>query len=479
MNLRYEKVRLSALGVVAIHIRRNIQTSFVLFVFFFSYLFNVPSSQALEDFVCPEEFDCPVDLMPEVAFWTRIYGEFSSNQTLFYDSEYRVVYSAIECEGTCDGKSVTLNERSRLVRLLDNLAYNKIQGSTEYTAEELTILHATQQIKGFTLADASNRLKYRSGLKDKFYEGFPNYKLYRSSIVAILKKNNLPEPLQFLPFVESTYNPLAVSPAKAVGLWQLMITAAKDNGLKVDSTVDERRLPIDSTEAAAKYLVNSYTTLDNSACSAGYDLQNEELGPFVLTSYIYGIGIKNAFKSVGSDYMDVRCNYKGKSFGSSSKNYYAKFLAAGHVATHEDEYFGEIVPTKELIETKSLKLFKSLSAPAFATKINFEIEKLKFLNLKYTENVWRGKLYLPANDIVLLPWDVGSKEQLATYGEIVSVSRTATSSTDMIPLRKAEPIKIAIKEPAIKLLPTHITTPEKLEEKPNFFTNLFINLFSK
>ena len=73
-------------------------------------------------------------------------------------------------------------------------------------------------------------------------------------IAAILKEQGLPPELAALPLVESAFEPQAVSPAGAAGLWQLMPATARRFGLTVDASCDERFDPRRATEAAARYL---------------------------------------------------------------------------------------------------------------------------------------------------------------------------------------------------------------------------------
>ena len=56
----------------------------------------------------------------------------------------------------------------------------------------------------------------------------------------------------------------AVSPADAVGFWQLTEDAAKKYGLEVDDQVDERYNVEKSTEAACKYLLGNGETISSS-----------------------------------------------------------------------------------------------------------------------------------------------------------------------------------------------------------------------
>lgn len=73
-------------------------------------------------------------------------------------------------------------------------------------------------------------------------------------IISALSSYGLPVELAALPFVESAFEPKAVSPAGAVGLWQLMPATARRFGLVVTQDQDERFDPQKSTDAAMQYL---------------------------------------------------------------------------------------------------------------------------------------------------------------------------------------------------------------------------------
>lgn len=114
-------------------------------------------------------------------------------------------------------------------------------------------------------------------------------------IEPILKANGIPDDFKYLAVIESNLDPKATSPARAAGVWQLLEGTAKNYGLKVTATVDERRHITKSTEAACKYLREAYTkygdwttvALSYNAGMARISEQLEkQLEPNVLNLYL-------------------------------------------------------------------------------------------------------------------------------------------------------------------------------------------------
>jgi membrane-bound lytic murein transglycosylase D len=77
---------------------------------------------------------------------------------------------------------------------------------------------------------------------------------YEAMIREKLRAGGVPEDFYYIAFVESGFDPQVSSRAAAVGMWQFMAQTAKGVGLRVDWWVDERRDPVRSTEAAARFL---------------------------------------------------------------------------------------------------------------------------------------------------------------------------------------------------------------------------------
>ena len=79
-------------------------------------------------------------------------------------------------------------------------------------------------------------------------------KRYEPMIRKTFRTAGIPEDMYYLGLVESGYDPHAYSRAAAVGMWQFMTATARGVGLRVDWWVDERRDPMKSTKAAARFL---------------------------------------------------------------------------------------------------------------------------------------------------------------------------------------------------------------------------------
>lgn len=92
-------------------------------------------------------------------------------------------------------------------------------------------------------------------------------KRYFKVIEPVLKKYGVPDDFKYLSMAESGFENV-VSPAKAAGVWQLLESTAREYGLEVNENVDERYNLEKSTEAACKYLLESYARYGNWTMAA-------------------------------------------------------------------------------------------------------------------------------------------------------------------------------------------------------------------
>jgi membrane-bound lytic murein transglycosylase D len=113
--------------------------------------------------------------------------------------------------------------------------------------------------KGYTIADVDHpsvdiELRWFVNHPDYLDRTFKRGERYLHHIVGELEARNMPLELALLPIVESAFNPVAYSRARAAGLWQFISETGRRYGLKQNWYYDGRRDVIASTNAALDYL---------------------------------------------------------------------------------------------------------------------------------------------------------------------------------------------------------------------------------
>jgi membrane-bound lytic murein transglycosylase D len=112
---------------------------------------------------------------------------------------------------------------------------------------------------GFAMPDLDNALVLKW---QQYYASRPDYVKrmterggrYLFYVVEEIEKRGMPTELALLPFIESAFNPQAMSVARASGMWQFMPATGKDFDLKQNLFRDDRRDVLASTRAALDYL---------------------------------------------------------------------------------------------------------------------------------------------------------------------------------------------------------------------------------
>ena len=186
---------------------------------------------------------------------------------------------------------------------------------------------------------------------------------YFEEIELILKKNNIPDDFKFLSLAESGFLNVT-SPAGAVGFWQFVPSTAREYGLEINSEVDERYNLIKSTEAACKFLQQSFNIYKSwTMAAASYNMGRKALG-------------KQVQRQLTDNYYDILLN-------DETSRYIFRILALKIILNNPLRYgfnipkadYYQSIPFTEIILTQSEK---DLAQFSVSKGTNYKI--LKILN---------------------------------------------------------------------------------------------------
>ena len=203
-----------------------------------------------------------------------------------------------------------------------------------------------------------------------------------------LEAEGVPLELKYLPVVESAFDPMATSRVGAAGLWQFMVPTAKHYGLTVNSLLDERRDPIKSSQAAAKYLKDLYNSF----------------GDWTLAIAAYNCGRNNVLKAIkraggARDYWAIY-----PYLPRETRGYVPAFIAANYVMNYYCDH--KIPPMKTIApaETDTVTVSRNLYLAQVAAACNLDVETVEAMNPQYRAGVVPGNsqpcaLRLPVQSI--------------------------------------------------------------------------------
>ena len=214
--------------------------------------------------------------------------------------------------------------------------------------------------------------KYLKNRKKFFNENAKLINYYFPIFEKALQNNKAPLELKYLPIIESRLNPRAISKAGATGLWQFMYAAAKENGLELNSYIDERMDPAKSSEAAAKYLLKlkeSYN--DWTLAIAAYNAGPRTISKAIIRSG----GYKNFWNIRGFlPYETAR--------------YVPSFIATMYVLEYANEH--GIVLYKEGFtknKTDTIHVKEQIAFSHIARFLEIPLDTIEFLNPSYIHKI--------------------------------------------------------------------------------------------
>lgn len=189
---------------------------------------------------------------------------------------------------------------------------------------------------------------------------------YRPFIVQELKKAGLPEEISWLPLIESGFKSRALSPARALGLWQFIPSTGNKFGLSRNHYIDERMDPEKATRAAIDYLKELHNLF----------------GDWTTAIAAYNCGEYRVLKTIRRQKLNYLDNFWDlyQSLPRETARYVPRFLATVHIVKNLEKYNITIDKPLKPFEYKSFDVKKQVRLSEIAKAISVDKATLVSLN---------------------------------------------------------------------------------------------------
>lgn len=189
---------------------------------------------------------------------------------------------------------------------------------------------------------------------------------YIDMIVKELNEAGLPEELAWLPLVESGFNVRALSPARALGLWQFIPSTGYKFGLKRDDWIDERLDHEKSTKAAIAYLQELHRMF----------------GDWTTVLAAYNSGEGNVLRTIRGQNINYLDNFWDlyERLPRETARYVPRFLATLHILKEPEKYGFDLVETDEPFPFEVITIEKQARLDAIAKELGISEDLLSTLN---------------------------------------------------------------------------------------------------
>ena len=191
-----------------------------------------------------------------------------------------------------------------------------------------------------------------------------------------LQNQKIPLEIKYLPIIESRLEPSAVSKVGATGLWQFMFYTALENGLTMNSYVDERMDPFKSSQAAAAYLNKLYR------------IHND--WNLVLASYNAGPRTISRAKKKSGGYINY---WNMRPFlPSETANYIPSFIATMYIFEYASEHGIDTYKNeKPILSTEKITIKDKIAFEHISDFFDYPTDSIRRLNPSYIHGIVPGK----------------------------------------------------------------------------------------
>ncbi len=245
--------------------------------------------------------------------------------------------------------------------------------------------------QGFVLSNLEGELV---GKWERWYSSRPDYvqrmtergSRYLFHILEEVERRGMPSDLALLPFIESAFNPEAMSVARASGMWQFMPATGKDFELRQNLFRDDRRDVLASTRAALDYLTKL----------------NKTFGDWHLALAAYNWGQGNVFKAIERNRRaGLGTGYADLVMPDETRNYVPKLQAVKNLVARPEAYAVVLPALENHPFFLSVAIERDIDLALAAQLAGLPLEDFKQLNPQMNKPV----ILAAGTPQVLLPYD--------------------------------------------------------------------------
>ena len=245
--------------------------------------------------------------------------------------------------------------------------------------------------RGFTMPDLDSDLVRN---REQWYASRPDYVArmterggrYLFYIVEELDKRGMPTELALLPFIESAYNPQAMSSARASGMWQFIPGTGRDYALKQNIFRDDRRDVLQSTRAALDYMQKLYAMFGD--------------WHLALAAYNWGEGsvqraiAKNQKLGLPTDYASLK-------MPNETQYYVPKLQAVKNIIARPTDFGLTLAPLRNHPYFLSVPIERDMDVAVAVKLAGMPLDEFQYLNPQMNKPV----ILAAGTPQVLLPYD--------------------------------------------------------------------------
>ncbi|MBB4843691.1 membrane-bound lytic murein transglycosylase D [Paucibacter oligotrophus] len=247
---------------------------------------------------------------------------------------------------------------------------------------------------GFAMADLDNDLVRKA---ENWYSSRPDYvdrmtergSRYLFHIIEEVNKRDMPAELALLPFIESAFNPQALSSAKASGMWQFMPVTGKDFALKQNIFRDDRRDVLASTRAALDYLGRLH----------------KRFGDWHLALAAYNWGQGNVQRAIDRNLKaGLATDYESLRMPDETRYYVPKLQAVKNIVLAPEKFNLRLPPVANHPYFLSVNIDRDMDVAVAARLAGLSVDEFKQFNPQMNKPV----MLAAKTTQVLLPYDNAS-----------------------------------------------------------------------